>query len=130
MSLRQSLQTHPATRKIAHFASHYKLPTALTMAIIASLVLVCVGLAMYYYGGFFRYDLSRPGYEKEQTELAKPTPQITYDTTSPVTTKTVDEFLTEFDARQKDLKAYGDYRDQVLNDENLQIGGVQGSQTQ
>lgn len=125
-----SLRNHPAISKLINIAGRYKLTTALTMAIAASLVLVGAGLAMYYYGGFFRYDLSRPGYEKEQTELAKPEPQITYDTTSPVTTKTVNDFLTEFDSRQKDLKAYGDYRDPSLSDETLQIGGVQGAQTQ
>ncbi|HSW80868.1 MAG TPA: hypothetical protein VLG40_00590 [Candidatus Saccharimonas sp.] len=130
MSLQHRIRNHPATRKVVGFASRYKLTTALTMAILASLVLVGVGLGMYYYGGFFRYDLSRPGYEKEQAELAKPEPQITYDTTSPVTTKTVDDFLAEFDARQKDLKAYGDYRDPSLTDETLQLGGAQGSQTQ
>ena len=125
-----SIRHHPAARKVAYFANRYKLTTALTIAVAASLVLVGVGLGLYYYGGFFRYDLSRPGYEKEQTELAKPEPQITYDTTSPVTTKTVDDFLVEFDARQKDLKAYGDYRDASLNDEILQINDTQGSATQ
>lgn len=113
------LKEHRVTRKVLNVARRHKLPAALVLAVAAALLLTVISVGMYYAAGFYRYDLSRPGYEKERTEIAKPTPQREYNTTSPVTKGTIDGFLDEFDARQKDLKAYGDYRDPSLTDEDL-----------
>ena len=121
------IRSHPAVRKFAAATEHHRLTAALVIFVGASLVLTGVSLGMYYVGGFYRFDLSRPDYAVERTEIAKPEPQKEYDTTSPVTKSTITDFLTEFDNRQKDLKAYGDFRDQSLSDEDLQIttGSVQ-----
>lgn len=117
----QYIRNHPIARRIHHAANTHKLTAALILAIAAALCLTVVSVSMYYVAGFYRYDLSRPGYEKERTELAKPEPVKDYDTTSPITKTTVSEFLQEFDARQKDFKAYGDYHDQSLSDDELQL---------
>jgi hypothetical protein len=122
--LKTRLREHPVSRKVLSVAGRHKLPAALVLAISAALLLTVVSVGMYYAAGFYRYDLSRPGYEKERTEIAKPTPQKEYDTTSPVTKGTIDGFLEEFDARQKDLKAYGDYRDPSLTDEDLLLTNI------
>lgn len=124
------IRQHPAVRRVAVAANQHKLTAMLVLSVTAALVLVGFGIGAYFVGGFYRYDLSRPGYEKERTEIAKPEPQKDYDTTSPVTKKTVDDFLKEFDDRQKDLKAYGDYRDQSLSDDDLQLTSAAGSNTQ
>ena len=118
------IRQHPAVRRVAGAANQHKLTAMLILSVTAALVLVGIGVGAYFVGGFYRYDLSRPGYEKERTEIAKPEAQKDYDTTSPVTKKTIDDFLTEFDERQKDLKVYGDYRDQSLSDEDLQLSGA------
>lgn len=118
-ALRTRLQEHRVTRKLLSAARRHKLPAALVLAITAALLLTIISVSMYYVAGFYRYDLSRPGYEKERTEIAKPAPQKEYNTTSLVTKGTIDGFLDEFDARQKDFKAYGDYRDPSLTDEDL-----------
>jgi hypothetical protein len=119
MSVRDRIRTASIVHKVLNAAGRHKLTAALVLAIVAALVLTIISVSMYYVAGFYRYDLSRPGYEKERTEIAKPAPQKEYDTTSPVTKATIDEFLTEFDARQHDLNAYGDYRDPSLTDEDL-----------
>lgn len=115
------VRNHPLVRRVEGAARRHKLTAALVLAISATLVLTVISVSMYYVGGFYRYDLSRPGYEKERTEIAKPEPQKDYDTTSPITKTTIDTFLQEFDDRQKDLKAYGDYQDASLTDEDLQL---------
>lgn len=122
--LTSRLREHPVTRKAFNAARRHKLPAALVLAISAALLLTVVSVGMYYAAGFYRYDLSRPGYEKERTEIAKPSPQKEYNTTGPVTKGTIDGFLEEFDARQKDLKAYGDYRDPSLTDEDLLLTNI------
>jgi hypothetical protein len=121
MSRLSKVRRHPVVRRVVHLANHHRSTVALVVAIVAGLGLVGVGLSLYYGTGFYRYDLSRPGYEKERTEIAKPEPQANYDTTSPVSKATIDTFLTEFDTRNKTLKAYGDFRDTSLSDEDLQI---------
>jgi hypothetical protein len=115
------VRSHPVVRRVEGAVRRHKLTAALVLAISATLVLTVISVSMYYVGGFYRYDLSRPGYEKERTEIARPEPQKDYDTTGPVTKTTIDTFLQEFDDRQKDLKAYGDYQDASLTDEDLQL---------
>lgn len=125
------MRSHPTVQKAHHAVRTHKLTVALVLAVFAALSLTAISVSMYYVAGFYRYDLSRPGYEKERTELAKPEPQKTYDTTSPVTKSTVTEFLQEFDARQKDFKAFGDYKDQsLLGDDELQLTSSAGSSNQ
>jgi hypothetical protein len=115
------LRRYSVVQKVISLANRHKLSAALLLAIIAALTLTVISVSMYYVAGFSRYDLSRPGYEKERTEIAKPTAQKEYDTTGPVNKGTIDSFLREFDDRQKDLKAYGDYLDPSLTDEDLLI---------
>lgn len=117
----RNIRNHPTVRKFAAATEHHRLTVALTIFVIAALVLTGVSLGMYYMGGFYRFDLSRPDYAKERTEIAKSEAQKDYDTTSPVTKNALATFLTEFDSRQKDLRAYGDFRDQSLSDEDLQL---------
>lgn len=121
MGIVNKIRQSAAMRKLEQAANRHKLPAALVVAISATLVLTVVSVGLYYGGGFYRYDLSRPGYEKERTEISRPSAQKDYDTTSQVTKATIDEFLQEFDVRQKDLKAYGDFRDASLTDEDLQL---------
>ncbi|HSE60961.1 MAG TPA: hypothetical protein VLA88_01545 [Candidatus Saccharimonadales bacterium] len=121
MSVAKQLAEHAAVRRVAEAADKHKLTAALVLAIIATLVLTGISLSMYYVNGFYRYDLSRPAYEKERGELAKPESRKVYDTTSPVDAKAVNDFLKEFDGRTKDLNAYGSFRDSSLSDEDLQI---------
>jgi hypothetical protein len=128
MKVIHHIRNHPAVKKAVAATNQHKLTAMLILSVMAALVLVGFSVGAYYFGGFYRYDLSRPGYEKERTEVARPEPQKDYDTTSLVTRSTIDDFLQEFDNRQKDLKAYGDYRDQALSDTDLQLTGTQASQ--
>lgn len=121
MNVVTRLRNHPFTHRFVAVGARHKLTVALVLAIAAALALTAISVSMYYAAGFSRYDLSRPGYEKERTEIAKPTAQKEYDTTGPVNKGTVDSFLREFDERQRDLKAYGDYRDPSLTDQDLLI---------
>jgi hypothetical protein len=94
---------------------------ALTLSIGAALVLTTASVIIYTVGGFSRYDLSRPGYEKERQEVSKITTAKTYDTTSPVDSRTFSGFLSEFDGRVQEIKKDGDFSDASLSDEELLI---------
>jgi hypothetical protein len=115
------LKQHPRLQQAQQFVAKHRLPLALCIVVAAALGLVAMSVSLYYANGFYRYDLSRPGYEREREEISKPEPAKTYDTTSPVTRGAIDDFLEEFDIRVKDLKSFGDFRDTSLSDETLQI---------
>jgi len=104
-----------------------KLPLALTGAIVLSLMLTVVSVAWYNLDGSSKLDLSRPGYERERTEVLTNDTQKTYDTTSPITKGAIDDFLKEYDNRSKELGGYGDFGDGALDDSNIQLKPQSGS---
>ncbi len=98
-----------------------KLPLALTGAILLSLTLMVVSVIWYSLDGSSKLDLSRPGYERERTEVRTTDTQKTYDTTSPVTKSAIDNFLKEYDDRTKELSGYGTFSDGALDDNDIQL---------
>ena len=98
-----------------------KLPLALTGAIILSVALTIVSVSWYSLDGSSKLDLSRPGYERERTEVLTTDTQETYDTTSPITKSALNDFLKEYDDRTKELSGYGNFSDGALDDNNIQL---------
>lgn len=111
-------RAHRHLRKVQETS---KLPMALGLAILFALIVTIVGVSIYSADGISRLDLSRPGYERERSEVASTPTQAAYDTTSPITRSAIDDFLREYDGRTKDLGQYGDFRDTVMDDANLQL---------
>jgi len=114
--------------KVAH---HYKkartymrarkLPFALIIAICATLLLTLVSLTIYKVGGFYRYDLSRPGYEKERTEISTAPADVSFNTTSPLSQQAVEDFLKPLDQHRKNFDAYNAFGSGGLSDEDLRL---------
>lgn len=103
-----------------------KLPLALAGAIAVSLVLMGISVAWYTLDGSSKLDLSRPGYEQERAEVRTTETQKSYDTTSAINKPAINDFLTEYDARTKELKGYGDYSDSALDDNDIQLNMQSG----
>ncbi len=108
-------------RKVRKVVRGPKLPIALTGAITVSLILTVVSVTWYSVGGSSKLDLSRPGYERERTEVRSNDTQQTYDTTSPITKSAINDFLKEYDDRTKELSGYGNFSDGALDDNNIQL---------
>lgn len=114
--------------KVAH---HYKkartymrarkLPFALFIAIGATLVLTLISLTIYKVGGFYRYDLSRPGFEKERSEISTAPADASFNTTSPLSQQGVDEFLKPLDQHRKNFDTYNAFGTGGLADEDLRL---------
>jgi hypothetical protein len=124
----------PPLAKIKHLVRKIirgpKLPLALTGAIFLSLMLTVVSVAWYSMGGSSKLDLSRPGYERERSEVRTTDTLKTYDTTSPVTKSTIDDFLHEYDDRAKELGNFGNFNSGALDDNNIQLTTQTGNQAQ
>lgn len=98
-----------------------RLVVSLCIAISVTLILTAVSLTIYKVGGFYRYDLSRPGYEKERKEISTTPSGATYDSTSPLTQQSVETFLQQLDIRRTNLEQYNTYPDDGLSDDDLQL---------
>lgn len=121
--MREKLLRH--ARRVRRAMRGRRLVVALGIAICATLVLTAVSLTIYKVGGFYRYDLSRPGYEKERQEIATTPTDVTFDTTSPLSKQAVDTFLQQLDASRKNLDAYNAFDNGELSDEDLQLTPAQ-----
>ena len=110
--------TKRVVRKIVHGP---KLPVALSGVIVLSLVLTGVSVTWYTLDGSSKLDLSRPGYERERSEVRTTETQKSYDSTSPITKSAIDNFLKEYDERAKELNGYGGFGEGALDDNDIQL---------
>lgn len=112
---------HRMLRSLRRAIRARRLVFALGCAITAALVLVIVSITVYNVGGFYRYDLSRPGYEKERTEISKTAPDVSFDTTSPITSQTLQGMMDDLNEHSKNLGDYTTFDDTSLSDEDLEL---------
>lgn len=119
MTFRETVSN--GTQRVRRSIKKRRLTVALGLAIAGALVLTGVSLTIYKVGGFYRYDLSRPGFEKERVEISTTPTDVVYDTTSPLTKKAVDGFLNELDGHRRNLEAYNAFNNTSLSDEDLQL---------
>ena len=108
-------------KKVDQIHNRYKLPLALFGVVLISLALTITSVSIYTTSGASQIDLSRPGFEQERVEVRQNEPARTYDTTSPITQTSIDEFLTEYDKRASDLGQYGSFSGPALDDASLQL---------
>lgn len=108
-------------RRIKRIIRAHRLETGLALVIVATLTLTLISIAIYKVGGFYRYDLSRPGYEKERSEIATTPSSVSLDTTSPVNQEAVADFIDDLDTHRHNLEAYNAFGNGGLGDEDLQI---------
>lgn len=99
-----------------------RLPLVLGIAVGVALVMTVISVSIYILGGFYKLDLSRPGYEIEREDVVTDQEVRNYDTTSPISPEQATESLDEFDTRLKSLDNYGDFNDDALNDKSILIG--------
>lgn len=115
-------------QRLNRISQNARLPVALAMAIVIALLMTFASVALYSLGGSSKLDLSRPGYERERRQLVRDNQQKTFDTTSQITKSAIDTFLKGYDKDAKDLSSFGDFKDQALEDSDLQLSGQSPSQ--
>lgn len=115
-------------RKFRTSFAERKLVFALSLAICATICLTILGVTIYNVGGFYRYDLSRPGFEKERAEISTTPTDVPYDTTSPLSKQAADDFLKEFDQHRKNVQDYDSFGDGSLSDDSLGLSSQTNAQ--
>lgn len=109
------------SRRLRRIIRARRLEAALAVAIAATIILTLTSLTIYKVGGYYRYDLSRPGYEKERGALATFPSTVSLDTTSPINQKSVGDFIIDLDKHRQNLEAYNTFGNGGLTDEDLQL---------
>lgn len=99
-----------------------KLPIALGIAAVVAIIMTIISVAIYNIAGFYKLDLSRPGYEIEREDVFSNEATQSYDSTSPLSAKALSEVLAEFDERVSNLNGYGDFSNDALSDTNVLTG--------
>lgn len=117
--MREKITRH--YKKARSYMRARKLPFALFIAIGATVLLTLVSLTIYKVGGFYRYDLSRPGFEKERSEISTTPTDVSFDTSSPLSQQAVDEFLKPLDQHRKNFDAYNAFGTGGLSDVDLRL---------
>jgi hypothetical protein len=121
-------KTKLLTRRLRAAIRRRRLVFALSLAICAAICLTVVSVSIYNIGGFYRYDLSRPGFEKVRQQISTTPTDVTYDTTSPLSKEAVDTFFKEFDTHRKNLSDYDTFGNSSLGDDELQLNNQTNTQ--
>lgn len=108
-------------RRIVLIPEEGRLPFALGLAVVFALVLTGISVFMYSATGASKLDLSRPGFEQERTEVRNNDSTKVYDTTSPITSESITDFLKEYDSKVKEVSEFGNFSDKALDESNLQL---------
>lgn len=112
------------SRIAANFNSrllNIKLPFALTCAVLISIVMTAVSVAVYQQSGVSQLDLSRPGFENARKQVETKKAPKTFSSSGPINTESIDEFLTLLRTQNKELKNTSDFGDQNLDDVTLDL---------
>ena len=91
-------------------------------AVVISLFLVSVGLALYSNSGAAQLDLSRPGYASVRSQASKTTDRYDgFSANGPIDKDALDEFRTLYDAQAANATNFDAYANDVLNEAALKI---------
>ena len=112
--------TNDADAPVGFWAEHRFL-LLIMLTIVISFVLVCISLYMYTASGAIQLDLSRPGYQSVSDQVERENPITAFGATGPVTTETIDEFLTLYDEQIEKAKSVDAYNGDPLNPELIEF---------
>ncbi len=99
------------TSGLTPFYGDHRFLVFIISAIIISIMLVCISIAMYYQSGASQLDLSRPGYKEVRSKVvAKDETFLDFPLTGEITKKVIDDFLIVYDkqaAKAQSIDAFG-----------------------
>ncbi|MGI8634990.1 MAG: hypothetical protein ACR2KZ_06270 [Segetibacter sp.] len=102
----------------------YKLAFAIGAAIIATLCLTVVSVALYTITGSAKLDLSRPGYGPARKQLSKNDNRSNkFSSNGPLDVKTVTNYLKNYQTQSNELGSYDDFSKKLLDDAPLGLDG-------
>jgi hypothetical protein len=92
---------------------------ALIGAVLITIVLTVVSVAIYVSSGVSSIDLSRPGFEQARNQLKSGDINPAFSPTGPLNSQTMDTFMKFYKVRTDELQNSSSFNDGVIDDANL-----------
>lgn len=90
-------------------------------ALLISILLTVVSMALYVSSGASRLDLSRPGYERVRSDVQRTTDEDSFSANGPINTDVANEFQALYSKHRDRLSKLDTYGTNALDDSELQI---------
>lgn len=107
--------------RIQHIVERHRMVYGIIAALIISMLLTVVSMALYVSSGASRLDLSRPGYERVRSETQRDDQETTFSATGPMNSAVADDFQARFTKHRDTLSKLDTFGSDALDDTELQI---------
>jgi hypothetical protein len=95
---------------------HISFAGFLALALAMASILFVVGFLLYVHSNEYKLDITRPGFRGIDTnQLVQVNGDQTYDSTSPIDQKALQQEQRSANSRLQDFSHYGDFNDSALN---------------
>lgn len=110
--------------------AEYRLLILVAGAIVISLMLVGIGIAMYANSPAAQLDLSRPGYKSVQTQAKQYTDFKEFPANGPIDEAALDDFKKLYEKQARDASGFDAFGSSALTDQSLHIDAPTAENTQ
>ncbi len=106
---------------LLRLVDRHRIVYGVVAALLISMLLTAVSMALYVSSGASRLDLSRPGYEGVRREVQRSTGEESFSASGPMNTSVTNDFQSRFTKHRETLKKLDTYGTNALDDTQLQI---------
>lgn len=104
-----------------HIVERHRIIYGIIAALIISMLLTAVSMALYVSSGASRLDLSRPGYERVRTEVKHGKEEVDFSASGPMNSSVAADFQKRFSKHRDALSKLDTFGSNALDDTELQI---------
>lgn len=108
-------------RSLVALAQRHTIIYGISGALLVTILLTTISMALYVSSGASRLDLSRPGYEGVRETVQRDASEVTFSSTGSLDTDVAKDFQKRFSERRTQLGKLGNYGSNALDDDQLQI---------
>lgn len=107
--------------RIVALIERHRITYGIGFALLISMLLTAVGMALYVSSGASRLDLSRPGYEAVRSEVSQSEGETDFSSSGPMNSAVANDFQKRYTARRETLNKLDTFGTNALDDTELQI---------
>jgi len=101
--------------------ARHRITYGVIAALLITMLLTTISMALYISSGASRLDLSRPGYEKVRSEVQNDSNEDTFSATGPMNSDVANDFQVRFSRHRETLTKLDTFGTNALDDDELQI---------
>lgn len=106
---------------LVQLVDRHRIVYGVVAALLISILLTAISMALYVSSGASRLDLSRPGYEGVRSNVQRATDEESFSASGPMSTTVANDFQSRFTKHRQTLLRLDTYSTNALDDTELQI---------